>query len=217
MKKIFSAALVLAVFAVNKNANAQEGFSVSVKATPQFSSLRNSDDRDNNSIDYKSTVNASFGIGAGYNFTPRVGVGMDVLYSLQGQRYETHGMETKQKVNYVKVPLYFTYNGDPNKSISFIGKVGPQLSVLTSSKLTDNNGNDIKSDTKDLYKDVTFGGMAAAGAQFKLEKRLFLTTMARFNYDFTNAEDDSYPNYPAGRAKTYNMTTGLEVGLKYML
>jgi Outer membrane protein beta-barrel domain len=217
MKKFFLAALVLAVFTVNKKANAQQGFSVSVKTTPQFSFLQNKDDRDNGSIQHKATVTSNFGIGAGYNFTPKLGVGMDVLYSLQGQRYEIDGMETKQKVNYVKIPVYFTYNGNPNKPVSFIGKIGPQLSVLTDSKLTDNNGHTLTSDTKDLYKDVTIGGMAAAGAQFKLDRRLFLTTMARFDYDFTNAEDHSNPYYPAGRAKTYNMTTGMEFGLKYML
>jgi Outer membrane protein beta-barrel domain len=217
MKKFFLAALVLAVVTVNKKANAQQGFSVSVKTTPQFSSLRNKDDRDNGSIEHKATVNASFGIGAGYNFTPKLGVGMDVLYSSQGQRYEIDGMETKQNVNYVKIPVYFTYNGNPNKPISFVGKIGPQLSVLTNSKLTDNIGNTLKSDTKDLYKNVTFGGMAAGGAQFKLESRLFLTTMVHFDYDFTNAEDHNNPYYPAGRAKTHNMTTGVEVGFKYML
>jgi hypothetical protein len=217
MKKMFLAALVLAVFTVNKKANAQQGFSVSVKTTPLFSFLQNKDDHDNGSIQQKATANANFGIGAGYNFTPKLGVGMDVLYSLQGQRYEIYGIETKQKVNYVKIPVYFTYNGNPSKPVSFIGKIGPQLSVLTDSKLTDNNGLTLKSDTKDLYKNVTFGGMAAGGAQFKLDRRLFLTTMARFDYDVTNAEDHTNPYYPAGRAKTHNMTTGMEVGLKYML
>ena len=217
MEKFFLAALVLAVFTVNRKANAQQGFSISVKTTPQFSFLQNKDDRDNGRIQYKATVNANFGIGAAYNFTPALGVGMDLLYSLQGQRYEIIGTEINQKVNYVKIPVYFTYNNNPSKPVSFIGKIGPQLSVLTGSKLTDGNGNTLKSDTKDLYKDVTFGGMVAAGAQFKLDRRLFLTTMARFDYDVTNTDDDSNPYYPAGRAKTHNMTTGVEVGLKYTL
>lgn len=217
MKKIFLAALVLAVFTVNKKANAQQGFSVSVKTTPLFSFLQNKDDRDNSSIQQKATANANLGIGAGYNFTPTLGVGMDVLYSLQGQRYKINGIETNQRVDYVKIPVYFTYTMNSSKPVSFIGKIGPQLSILTDSKLTDNNGHTLKSDTKDLYKNVTVGGMAAAGAQFRLDKKLYLTTMARFDYDFTNAEDHSNPYYPAGRAKTYNMTTGIEVGLKYML
>jgi len=202
---------------MNNEANAQKGFSLSAKATPQLSFLQNKDDNDNSILDRKATFNTNFGIGAGYNFTERSGVGMDVLYSLQGQRYEINGVEIKQKVNYVKVPVYFSYNGDASKTISFIGKVGPQASILADSKLTNKDGDEINPDTKDRYKDVTFGAMAAAGAQFKLNKKLFLTTTTRFDYDFTNAEDDSYRYYPAGRAKTYNMTAGLEVGLKYLL
>jgi Outer membrane protein beta-barrel domain len=217
MKKILLAAFVFAAFTVSKKANAQQGFSVSVKATPQFSFLQNKDDRDNSSIQQKTTVNANFGIGAGYNFTPKLGIGLDVLYSLQGQRSEIIGKEINQRVHYVKIPAYFVYNNNPSKPVSFVGKIGPQVSILTGSKLTDDNGNTLKSNTKDLYNNITFGGMLAAGAQFKLNRKLFLTTMARFDYDFTNAEDDSFPYYPAGRDKTYNMTTGLELGLKYLL
>lgn len=217
MKKIYVAFLAIAVFAMSNQANAQKGFSVSVKAAPQFSFLQNKDDRDNNSIDKKATFNASFGAGAAYNFTDKLGIGTDVLYSMQGQRYKTNGFEVNQKVNYVKVPVYFSYTGNSSKTVSFTGKIGPQVSFLTGSKLTDNNGNNIKSDTKELYKNVTFGGMAAAGAQVKLDKKLYLTTMARFDYDFTNSEDHDESFYLAGRAKTYNMTAGLEVGLKYIL
>jgi hypothetical protein len=220
MKKYFLAVFVLTALTVSKNANAQQGFSVSVKATPQFSFLQNSDDRDNSIIDRKATFNGNFGIGAAYNLTPSIGWGVDVVYSLQGQKYKFlgagQGREINQKLNYVKVPVYFTYTYNPDKPVSFIGKVGPQVSFLTSSKLTDNNGNTLKADTKSHFKDVTYGGMAAAGVQFKLDKRMYLTTMARFDYDFTNAEDKNDAFY-TGRAKTYNMTAGLELGLKYML
>lgn len=217
MKRFFFAAVTGAALMMNNEANAQKGFSLSVKATPQFSFLQNQDDNDNSMLDRKATFNTNFGIGAGYNFTERLGVGMDVLYSLQGQRYEINKVETKQKVHYVKIPVYFSYNGDASKTVSFIGKVGPQVSILADSKLTNKDGDEIIPDTKDRYNDATFGAMAAAGAQFKLNKKFFLTTMTRFDYDFTNAEDDGYRYYPAGRAKTYNMTTGLEVGLKYLL
>jgi hypothetical protein len=47
MKRVFMVAIVFAAFTANK-ANAQKGFSVSVKATPQFSFLQNKDDRDKN-------------------------------------------------------------------------------------------------------------------------------------------------------------------------
>lgn len=217
MKKIYMAVIALAALIVNNKANAQKGFSFGVKATPQFSFLQNSDDNDNSRLDKKATFNAAFGVGSTYNFTGRSGVGLDVLYSLQGQRYKTNGIETHQKLNYVKIPLYYTYTAAPSKLVSFTGKIGPQVSILSSSKLKDGNGNEIKSDTKDYYKDATFGGMAAAGVQFQVSRNMYITTMGRFDYDFTNAEDHNTSYWPVGRAKTYNMTSGLEVGFKYML
>lgn len=81
------------------------------------------------------------------------------------------------------MPFYFSYNSKASKAVSFIGKVGPQISFLTNSKLDDNNGNKINGDTKNRYKDVTFGGMVSAGAQYKLQSDLYLITAVRFDYD----------------------------------
>ena len=217
MKQTFIFALVIASFFSATSLQAQKGFSLSVKAAPQFSFMINEDDNDNNRYDSKATFNAGFGVGAAYNFTPKLGVGLDVLYSLQGQRYELNGAEYYQKADYVKIPLMFTYNTNPLKQISFVGKIGPQLSILTRSKLTDDDGHDLIDDNKEKYQSTTFGAMALAGVQYRLNPRIFLTTGIRFDYDFSNSEDDNHPSYSRGRADTYNSTVGLEVGLKYML
>ena len=218
MKKFFMYAFALGSLITVNTVNAQKGFSVSVKGTPQFRFLENKDDNNNNSYSRKATFNANFGIGGAYNFTNKLGVGADVLYSLQGQRYTINNSnEFNQKNEYIKVPVYFSYNTNPSKKISFIGKLGPQVSFITTSKLDDKDGNEIIGDTKNRYKSTTFGGMALAGAQYKLNHNLYLSTAVRFDTDFTNAEDDTYSGYVAGRAKTYNMTAGVEVGLKYML
>jgi hypothetical protein len=127
------------------------------------------------------------------------------------------GEEYNQKVNYVKVPVYFTYNTNPQKSISFSGKIGPQVSFLTTSKLTNDDGKDLVGDTNDRYEKATFGGAAEAGIQLRMDRNLFLTAGVKFDVDFTNAEDKDYTSYPSGRAETYNMTSGLEVGFKYFL
>lgn len=47
--------------------NAQQGFSVSVKAAPQFSFLQNKDDNNVYNYDQRATFNAGFGLGVGYN------------------------------------------------------------------------------------------------------------------------------------------------------
>ena len=218
MKKFFIYAIALAgSTSLTYKAQAQQGFSVSVKANPQFSFLQNKNDNDNNSYSRKATFNSNFGAGGAYNFDKYLGVGVDVLYSLQGQKYVLNSVEFNQKIDYLKVPVYFTYNTDASKIVSFIGKVGPQVSFLTNAKLTDNNSGKALDDTKDRYKTTTFGGAAVAGVQFKVQPNLYITTAARFDYDFTNAEDKDYASYRPGRAKTHNSTAGLEVGLKYML
>ncbi len=172
MKKIFTYAFAIASLITTK-INAQKGFSVSMKAAPQFSFLQNKDDNNVYNYDQRATFNAGFGLGAGYNFTKNLGVGADALYSLQGQRYTLNNVKFYQKNDYIKVPVYFSYNSDASKAVSFIGKVGPQVSFLTNSKLDDNNGNKINGDTKNRYKDVTFGGMVSAGAQYKLQSDLY--------------------------------------------
>jgi outer membrane protein W len=216
MKKFFTSALLIAGLTVHK-ANAQQGFSLSAKAIPQFSFLQNKDDNNNNNYSTKATFNAGFGVGAEYGFNNHVGVGIDVLYSLQGQRYTLNDIEYNQKVNYIKVPVYFIYNSDASKPISFIGKIGPQVSFMTDANLSNKNGDKIQINNKNRYQSVTFGGVAEAGAQYKIARQMYLTTLARFDYDFTNAEDDTFSGYSPGRAKTYNSTIGLEVGLKYMI
>ena len=216
MKKVFIITLLIAGLATYK-ANAQQGFSLSVKGNPQFSFLQNKDDNNNSNYSTKATFNAGFGLGGEYGFNNHYGVGIDVLYSLQGQRYVLNNIEFNQKVNYIKVPVYFTYNSDASKPISFVGKIGPQVSFLTDANLSNKNGDKVQINNKDRYNTVTFGGVAEAGAQYKIASQLYLTTLVRFDYDFTNAEDDTFSGYTPGRAKTYNSTFGLEVGLKYMI
>jgi hypothetical protein len=216
MKKVFIFTLLIAGLSVYK-ANAQQGFSLSVKGNPQFSFLQNKDDNNNSNYSTKATFNAGFGLGGEYGFNKHYGVGIDVLYSLQGQRYILNNIEYNQKVNYIKVPVYFTYNSDASKPISFVGKIGPQVSFLTDANLSNKNGDKVQINNKDRYNTVTFGGVAEAGAQYKIASQLYLTTLVRFDYDFTNAEDDTFSGYTPGRAKTYNSTIGLEVGVKYMI
>jgi hypothetical protein len=216
MKKLFIYAFAFASLITTK-VNAQQGFSLTIKGTPQFSFLENKDDENNSAYSQKATFDANFGVGAGYNFTRNLGIGLDALYSFDGQRYELNGQKYYQDNDYVKIPLYFKYNTNPSKPVSFIGELGPQVSFLTYSSLDDNDGNKLVGNTKDRYKSATFGGMALAGVQFRLQHNLYLTTAGRFDYDFTNAENDQYAGYISGRANTYNMAAGLEVGLKYML
>lgn len=217
MKKILIATVAFFSLAAVNNAQAQTGLSFSIKGTPAVTWMNNSNDRDNNATEFNPMFGASFGIGAGYEFNKNLGVELDALYSLQGRSFKTAGVESKQKVNYVKIAPMFTYTIPTSGIVSIVGKVGPQLNILTDSKLTDKDGNSITKDMNDQYESVTFGGVANIGAQFQLSKSLFLTTGLRYDMDFTNAENKDFGEYPSGRNTNLNSTAGLEVGLKVKL
>lgn len=217
MKKILIATVAFFSVAAINNAQAQSGVSFSIKGTPAATWMNISNDRDNSTTEFDPMFGASFGIGAGYEFNKYIGVELDALYSLQGRSFKTAGVESRQRVNYVKVAPMFTYTIPTSGIVSFVGKVGPQLSILTDAKYSDKDGNTIKEDMKDQYESVTFGGVANIGAQFQLSKSLFLTTGLRYDMDFTNAENKDFGEYPSGRNTTLNSTAGLEVGLKVKL
>jgi opacity protein-like surface antigen len=218
MKKYFICAFLFGSFITANKATAQQGFSFSLKTTPLYSFLRNKTDFSNANYSRKPTLNTNFGIGGTYNFTKNMGIGADVLYACQGQRYTINGTPNDyyQKNKYIKVPLYLSYDSDVSKRISFIGKIGPQISFLSQSALDYENESKLSSNTKEKYKTTTFGAMALAGTQYKLSDNLYFTSGIRFDYDYSNAEDYHYTAAINNRAKSHNMTTGVELGFKYV-
>lgn len=214
MKKVLlSAAFALTAIATTTTAaNAQEGLSVGIRAIPQATWMLNSDQKDLPGYESKTTFGAAFGVGANYNFTKNMGVGLDVLYSMQGQKSELAGIENTIKTSYLKIPLMFTYNTgiDSNRKVAFIGKLGPQMGVRLTSK-DEMSGVEVPG-TKDAYRNVNFGAVAGAGARFALAQNITLDAGVRFDYEFTDAKESAYK---IGDAATNNMTLGVEVGLNY--
>lgn len=210
MKKLAVLGLmILGMFSIGK-ANAQKGLSVCIKVAQQLSWVAKSDDRDLPTYKSKAKFGTAFGLGAEYGITNNFGVGVDVLYSLEGSKIELTGQEVDRKTQYIKVPLYVSYNTDASKVSSFVAKAGPQVSFLTKSELN-------KIDTKEAYNKVTLGGAAYVGWQMRVSAKCYLTAGARFDYDFINTEDKDSFGYPNGRANTNNLNAGLEVGFKYRL
>lgn len=217
MKKLIAAAMALISFSVINKVQAQKGLSISVKATPQLSWMLNENDKDNNALESKPLYGVSFGVGAGYNFTNHFGVQVDALYSMQGRKYETLGNEFNQRVHYIKIAPMFTYTTPSFGIVSFVGKVGPQVSFLADSKLTNNDGDKIIKDMDDRYERVTIGGVTGISAQFKVSKNIHLTVGPRIDLDFSNAEDENAIGYLTGRKTTYNSNLGVEAGLRIQL
>lgn len=225
MKKI---AVTVAFIATNiiflpHGVRAQEGFQLGIEGTPQMSWLMNADDKDNVKYEALNTFMGSFGISFQYGFTKSLGIGLNALYSFQGQRYKFDGLEQIKKLEYIKIPLTLNYNYEINENWLFIGKIGPQIDLLSNAKLTDKDGNNIVSDQKNAYEDFDIGGVVSAGFGLKLTEMLTLDAALRADCGVTDAENKDYKkniNHPNGavvasRAITYNTTAGITIGLRY--
>lgn len=228
-KRVRKSALSLfLIVLLSAGATAQSGFQVGVQGVPQMSWLMNSDDRDNGAFDPLTTINGAFGVTLQYGFTDNFGIGLDGLYSMQGQRYELDGIEYYKRIDYIKIPLMFVYSTELSSSVMLLGKIGPQAGLLIDAKLLDKDGDEVVANQTAGYMDYDISGVAMLGAGFKLTEVLILETSLRYDFGFTDAEDKDYhrslndPDAPAngvndGRAVTSNMTAGVNIGLKYLI
>lgn len=210
-------------------ANAQGGIHLGVQGTPHMSWQVNRDDMDNTSFKYLPTFTGSFGITSQFDFSPTAGLGIDVIYSYQGQRYEYLGFERFKLVEYVKVPVMLVYNYEVAPKVVLIGKIGPQAGFLTNARLLDEDGDRIVSDQTFAYEDFELSGVLIGGVGFKLDDNLLLDAMVRLDYGFTDAENKDYgpninnpvadndPRRTADRDFTSNATSGITIGLRYVI
>jgi opacity protein-like surface antigen len=175
----------------------------------------NEKDVDKPGADYKSKSGTAFGMNGGYNFNRHIGIGTEVTYSTIRQRYIDNSSSYTQKFNYLKVPVLFTYNTNPERKFMFTAKAGPQLGILLKSKITDASNSALNGNTKDQYRKLTFGAMAGAGIRMRMADNIYLDAGLHVDGTISNTEDKGYKGYTASRSKTHDLNAGLEVGIKY--
>lgn len=220
MKKTIILSFFAAISAVSatNTASAQEGFYIGIQGAQNFSAMFNKDDVDNDNFNYKATTAEMFGVSGGYNFNKHMGVAAEAVYSIEGQRFELNNAEFTKRLSYLKIPVLFSYNTNPEAKVMLTAKAGPQLGILMDARLKDSNGDVLNKDTKDDYKTITFGAMAGVGARVNLAKNLYLDAGLRFDGNFANVEEDKVvteTKTTTDRANTYNFNAGVEVGIKY--
>jgi opacity protein-like surface antigen len=115
----------------------ESAFRIGAVLLPQSTWLLNQDDSDARpELDYEVNWGFAGGISTFYNFNDYLGVGLDVLYSNQGQKYKgtQSGISytAKATLNYLKLPLLLRLNSDPNSVVQFNAFLGPQFSFLLS-------------------------------------------------------------------------------------
>lgn len=200
---------------------AQQGLHVGLKGAPQSTWMFNADDSDDADWLFVPTLRASFGASFAYFFSDKVGLGIDLTYSTQGQKFEFNGADVFTKLNYFKIPVLFHYHSNAESSALFYLNAGPQFSLLTSgqTETTVPFLGDAALTNSDNYESLNIGAVLALGAGFNLTDFLMLTTGLRFDFAFTDAENKASGFYSldADRRPNHNATAGFEIGLRYVL
>lgn len=217
MKKsiLFAAIAVAASVSISTSVKAQKGFYAGAQGVAQINIMFNETDANKPGADYKSKLGTSFGLSGGYNFTKNMGVGAEVMYATIKQRYMDNSVRYTQKFNYLKIPVVFTYNTNPDRKFMFTAKAGPQVGILLKSGISGATDPKLNGSTKSQYKNVTFGAMVGTGVRMRMTDNIFLDAGLRVDGSFTNTENKHYHGYAAGRTKSHDINVGLELGVKY--
>lgn len=226
LKVALFAASVLTSFG---NVKAQTGFQIGVEGTPQVSYLVNRSDIESSLYRTRNAINGSFGISSQLNFTKIVGLGVNVLYSFQGDKYEWKDVERYKQLQYIQVPIMLTLDFPVGTNMVYFAKIGPQIDFLTDAKLLNKSGGVIRSNYRAAFQDYGLSAVLSSGIGYNIGD--FCIDLAiRYGIGLTNAENKDFkPNIhdpfdyvtpvpsTSPRENTHNMTVGMTVGVRYRI
>ncbi len=225
----------------------QKGLKLGVIALPQNTWLINADDWNapKNEYDHKLTFGMSGGLLAGWHFGDGVGLKLNFLYSLQGQKYasindEKENVENNIRLQYFKIPLMISFNSRTEYSkVIFSFGAGIQAGFLTRARFFNNDQSytpdqilyanvlDYPS-TFESYKKFVYGPVAEFGFDIKLTYNIMANLRLRGDYMLFDSEDKNqtitymqngipYREFYWGdtRPETKQITAGILVGLTY--
>lgn len=246
MKRLF---LLIGFLSITMNLlQAQQGIHLGAYAMPLNSWMLNKQDSDasKDTFSYVRTWGMSAGLGIGYQFNNAIGLHLNVLYSTQGQDH-TYKNRLQDTVRYqlrqyfLKVPLLFKWNTDPDLKYAFTVELGPQLNYLLGVKERDNDRAYQYDELPFIYKTnvpsryntfnhLLIGATLRTGIDAKLRYNLKMNARLWVDYAFNDAEnkdanyDQTYQGittnvkyYPENRPKTTNITAGILIGVTYIL
>lgn len=191
MKLQLSAALIAIVFATTVQA---QHVNVGIKAGLNLYNIKNSND---SKYDMKPGLHA--GLLGHIHVNKNFAIQPELLFSAQGAKYKTSGVDTKLNLNYLNVPIMLQYMFDNG----FRLEAGPQLGLLLTAKADDGTTKtDIKSDLKPVDLGLGFGiGYIHVPSGFGVD--------ARYNLGLSNINDNDNNG-----VKSFNR--GFQVGVFYL-
>ena len=173
----FFVSVAIAATLITTTAHAQH-VNVGIKAGLNVYNINN-----DNNVEYDSKTGFHLGLIGHVHLAKQVAFQPEIVYSAQGARYKTAGIESKLNLGYINVPLMIQYMFDNG----FRLEAGPQVGFLVNAKTkTGNNSVDIKNNFKST--DVALGlgiGYVHPPTGFGVD--------ARYNLGLSNINENSSP------------------------
>jgi len=105
---------------------------------------------DDGGTDYNSKTGLNVGFLGHVHLNQRWAIQPELLYSAQGGKFKSSGVDSKLKLDYINLPVLFQYMFDNG----FRLEAGPQVGFLVGAKA---ESGDVKADVKDQLKGADFG------------------------------------------------------------
>lgn len=136
-------------------------------------------------LDTKSKLGFHGGVFVNLMFSDKLGIQPEVLYSLQGSKYDISSVDGKLTLGYVNIPLLVRYN--INEMISL--HVGPQFGLLMSAE------EEFDGDTADVKDDFKSSDISGAfGVEFDLPMKIGFGARYVLGLSNTLTNDGSFGN-----------------------
>ncbi len=150
-----------------------------------------------NGAKYDSKIGFNVGLLGHIHLAKQLALQPELVYSAQGAKFTTGGVENKLNLGYINIPILFQYMFDNG----FRLEAGPQIGFLTSAKAKTGN---VEIDFKDNLKKVDVGIGAGIGY---VHPATGFGVDARYNIGLSSINENS-------SVKSYNR--GLQLGVFYL-
>lgn len=219
MKKFIAVNFIVITIACH----AQQGFNIGAGLGLNAVWITHQDDYGQVGIEHTVDYGLAPAIMLGYNFTDKLGLQLDFIYSFQGAKYQQtlQGTQLNRLVelDYFKIPVYFKYQNQlPNaKNAKAFIMAGPQVGFLQSASIISNylDAPYVGTNEKYRFESVDVDLAAEAGVYIYASDNVYFTLAARVDYglvDMNAPGSRTTAPYEAG----YNVTSGFLIGVSYI-
>jgi hypothetical protein len=200
----------------------QKGFHIGGLGGFHNSWLVNKADSEREELTRAFTPGVSGGVLMRYYIEYSTAVGMDLLYSFQGQAYHVdkriEDVTRSTRLLYLKLPLMLEFRTGLGDRSYFKGHFGPYVSFPQAAFRTQEGASVPPPGPyrwEQAYRSPVLGVMFGLGPGIRWGRGWASSLELRFDHDFTNAEEKASELISNYRSETYNATLGLMISLRY--